>query len=135
LSRVGYDNIIGYLEGGFPAWVAAEKAIDKISTIEASEVVSEMDQRVILDVRKPGEYEAAHLEGALSFPLGQINANLSQLNKEESYFVHCRSGYRSMIAASVLQANGFDNLIEVRGGFLALQKTSLPVVTSQCSFK
>jgi glyoxylase-like metal-dependent hydrolase (beta-lactamase superfamily II)/rhodanese-related sulfurtransferase len=135
LSRVGYDNIIGYLEGGFPAWVASGKAIAKISTIEANEIISEIDQRTVLDVRKPGEYGAAHLEGALSFPLGQINANLSQLNKDEPYFVHCKSGYRSMIAASVLQANGFNNLVEVRGGFLALQKTNLSVVTSQCSSK
>lgn len=133
LSRVGYDNVIGYLEGGLATWQAANKPLDKITTIQAEEAAQKITERTVLDVRKPGEFNAEHLEDATSFPLGQINANLDTLDKEKPYFVHCKSGYRSMIATSVLQANGFNNLVEIRGGFLALQKTDLPVKTNQCS--
>lgn len=132
LARVGYDNTIGYLKGGMDAWIAAEKPVEKIESIPATALETRLEEGVILDVRKPSEYEAEHAENAQLFPLDYINNNLDQINDETRYFVHCRSGYRSMVASSILKAKGFNNIVEIAGGFMAIQKTNIPRTAFEC---
>ena len=119
LARVGYDNVIGFLNNGFQAWVEAEKDFDEIVSVspeEFAELVDETELKV-LDVRKPGEYETSHVEGAITAPLDFINESMKLIDPEETYLVHCAGGYRSMIFTSILRARGYENLIDVAGGF------------------
>ncbi|MFY0627016.1 MAG: MBL fold metallo-hydrolase [Reichenbachiella sp.] len=134
LSRVGYDNTLGYLEGGIEAWIAAGKDIDKINSIVATDLETKMttERLNILDVRKPGEFSAEHIDGAESFPLDYINSNMGQLDSEKNYFVHCQGGYRSVIATSILKSRGFHNLVDVKGGFAALAKTKIKMTDYVC---
>lgn len=128
LARVGYDQTLGHLEGGFNAWKAAEKETDKIRSISAGEFEKEIAQNpnlIVLDVRRPGEYEAEHLENALTRPLDFINEWIEDINKNDKFYIHCAGGYRSMIAASILKARGFSNVIDVEGGYAALKNTAL----------
>ena len=119
LARVGYDNTIGFLKGGFQSWLDAEKDFDEIVSVspeEFAELVDETELKV-LDVRKPGEFSASHVEGAITAPLDFINESMKLIDPEETYLVHCAGGYRSMIFTSILRARGFENLIDVAGGF------------------
>ena len=127
LSRVGYDNTLGYLEGGIEAWKAASKEIDTIESIPAEEMeqrISEKDESIILDVRKPGEFSSEHIADAKSFPLDYINDEMSSVNKDQKYFVHCAGGYRSVIAASILKARGFHQLVDIQGGYKAISENT-----------
>jgi len=119
LARVGYDNVIGFLNNGFQAWVEAEKDFDEIVSVSPEEFVELVDETElkILDVRKPGEYETSHVEGAITAPLDFINESMKLIDPEETYLVHCAGGYRSMIFTSILRARGYENLIDVAGGF------------------
>lgn len=138
LSRVGYDNTIGYLSGGIEAWKALGKETDTVQSISAAtfETVFNADRDIhALDVRKPGEYESEHLEMTLARPLDYINDWTSEINPKETYYVHCASGYRSMIAASILKARGVDNVIDVTGGYGALKTTNLPRTDFSCPSK
>ena len=119
LARVGYDNTIGYLDGGIEAWIEAKKEIDEIVSVSPEEFVelAEETELKILDVRKPGEFESAHVEGAITAPLDFINESMKTIDPEETYLVHCAGGYRSMIFTSILRARGYENLIDVAGGF------------------
>ena len=128
LSRVGYDNCQGYLQGGFEAWSAAGKKVDSITSITASEFAEAYEKNNIttLDVRKPGEYDAKHLLKVETKPLDFITEWQDNLDKNKNYYIHCAGGYRSMIAASILRAKGYENLIDVAGGFGAIAKTTLP---------
>jgi hydroxyacylglutathione hydrolase len=135
LARVGYDYTIGYLKGGFTAWKEAGKQVDTITSVPAEELGRKMkDEKVaVLDVRKPGEYVSEHVEGAVNMPLDTINDHLAALDKEQSYYVHCAGGYRSMIFASILKARGFDKLIDVKGGFKAIKESgAVPVTDYVC---
>ena len=125
LSRVGYDNALGFLKGGFDTWKDAGKPITKIESILAGnlEKIKATAEIKILDVRKPGEYEAKHIDKGISFPLDYINSNMDKLDKGQNYYVHCKSGYRSLIAISILNTNGFTNLVDVEGGFDAILQT------------
>jgi hydroxyacylglutathione hydrolase len=124
LARVGYDNCIGYLAGGVEAWKNAGKEVATLTSVEATTLSGE---EKIVDARKPSEFEESHVKGAISYPLDFINSHLNQLNKDETYHIHCRSGYRSVIACSILQANGYKKLVDVAGGYLAIEKTGLPL--------
>jgi hydroxyacylglutathione hydrolase len=138
LARVGYDNTIGYLHGGFEAWQNVGKEIDQIKSISAEEfeqVVINDDKIKALDVRKPGEYESEHLETTLSRPLDYINEWTSEINPDETYYVHCAGGYRSMIAASILKARGVANVIDVAGGYGAIIATGLKRTNFACPSK
>lgn len=128
LARVGYDNPIGYLDGGFAAWKAAGEAVDKLEEIGPMAFANWFNKDVckLLDVRKTSEYNAEHIEGAINFPLDFINRNMPQLNREQKYYLHCAGGYRSVIAASILKSRGFDNLVNIPGGFKLLKETDLP---------
>ncbi len=119
LARVGYDNVVGYLKDGFQNWVDAEKDFDEIVSVSPEEFVELVDETElkVLDVRKPGEYETSHVEDSISAPLDFINESMKLIDPEETYLVHCAGGYRSMIFTSILRARGFENLIDVAGGF------------------
>ena len=130
LARVGYDNAIGYLEGGFEAWVSAGKDVEQLDSISVEEFADQYKRDAeiaILDVRKPGEWNAGHIAGSQNFALDYINNNMSEIGRGETYFLHCRSGYRSTIAASILQARGFHQLVNVLGTFEEIRKSQMPV--------
>ncbi|WP_316768863.1 MBL fold metallo-hydrolase [Pedobacter frigiditerrae] len=138
LARVGYDNTIGYLEGGITAWQAAGKETDEIKSISAAEFEAVLNADEVinaLDVRKPGEYESEHLEATLARPLDYINDWTSEINPEETYYIHCAGGYRSMIAASILKARGIENVIDIAGGYSALKETELKRTDFACPSK
>jgi rhodanese-related sulfurtransferase len=130
LARVGYDNVLGYLRGGFNAWVEGGKETEKIDTISVTALESRMLSSrdfTILDVRKPGEWSAKHVDGAMHFPLDFINNHMTDISRTEKYVLHCRSGYRSTIAASILKARGFDHLVNVHGTFDQIENSEIPV--------
>jgi hydroxyacylglutathione hydrolase len=134
LARVGYDNCIGFLEGGFDAWKNAGHETDTIVTISADEFSSRFSSGKldVVDVRKPGEWEAEHVEGVRNIPLDFISENMSAFSKDTTTYIHCAGGYRSMIAASILKARGFNNVIDVAGGFKAIAQTAVPRTTYVC---
>lgn len=129
LARVGYDNTLGYLKGGFDAWKKAGRDVDTIEQLSAADFAElyKSDKKIsVLDVRRNSEYDSEHIEGIGNFPLDFINKNMAKLDNEKKYFLHCAGGYRSMITASILRARGFDQLVDIQGGFEALSKTDLP---------
>lgn len=133
LARVGYDYVIGYLKGGVDAWRAYSKEWDSIQRITAAEFEQEFASKpIVVDVRKPGEYKAEHVENALSVPLDFLNNQLHELPKDQPFILHCQSGYRSIIAASILKARGWDNFKEVEGGYKAISNTSVPRTDFVC---
>ncbi len=127
LARVGYDNAIGYLEGGFDAWKKAGEETDRIEEIEADDFARLYQERdlKLLDLRRVSEYETQHVKGAIHFPLDFISRNMNEIDREHTYYLHCGGGYRSMIGASILRSRGFEHLVNIRGGFKALKETSL----------
>jgi len=134
LARVGYDQTLGYLEGGFESWKNAGKETDEMRTVTATQleaILSKEDAKII-DVRKDGEYLSEHVEGAEHIPLDFLNDHLAEIDRETTYFVHCAGGYRSSIAISILQARGWDNLINVEGGFAAIKETKIPKTEYVC---
>ena len=138
LARVGYDNTIGYLNGSIAAWEASGKEVDTISSITAvqfEDLVTANEQLNALDVRKPGEYEAEHLENTLTRPLDYINDWTTELNPKQTYYIHCAGGYRSMIAASILKARGIDKVIDIAGGYGAIKATGLKRTEFACPSK
>ena len=131
LARVGYDNVRGYLDGGIRAW---DDALDSIGRVEASEVEQGLHtNELLIDVRKPGEYESEHLVDVPSIPLDFINERMAEFPKDKELVLLCGGGYRSMIAASILKARGFVGIKDVIGGYAALAKTDLPKVTVACA--
>jgi rhodanese-related sulfurtransferase len=122
LARVGYDFCIGYLEGGFEAWKRSGRETDQIACIDVAALSRKQEQEIyILDVRKSDEYATEHLTGAENLPLDYINEHMGRLDKNKTYYVHCASGYRSVVFISILRARGFNKLINVKGGFQALK--------------
>ncbi len=134
LSRVGYDNSIGFLNGGIQAWKDSGRETSSLDAISADELKNKIEKESVkvLDVRKPGEHDAQHLSGAENKPLDYINDWTINLNKNQTYFVHCAGGYRRVIAMSILKSRGFDNLIDIKGGFAAMQKAGLPTTACVC---
>lgn len=135
LARVGYDYTIGYLKGGFDAWKKAGKEIDQIRSVSAAELANTLKggSVQVLDVRKPGEFASEHVKGAVNMPLDNINDHLPQLDKDQTYYVHCAGGYRSMIFNSILKARGFDKLVDIQGGFKAIKDAAnIPVTDYVC---
>jgi hydroxyacylglutathione hydrolase len=133
LSRVGYDNTIGFLKGGIEAWKAAGKQLDYIKSINPhafAELAEKTKTPTVVDVRRYSEFNQGHLLNANNIPLDYINDNMSRFNKEDEYYVHCAGGYRSVVTASILKARGFDNVVNIEEGFGGIQeKTNLPIVT------
>ena len=131
LARVGYDYTIGYLKGGFEAWKAAGKQTDQIKSISADELaaIKKNDDVEILDVRRKSEYDSEHLAGAENAPLDYVNESMLKVKKDKPVYVHCAGGYRSMIFASILKARGYENIIDVKGGYKALKESGKFKVT------
>ncbi len=134
LSRVGYDGVIGYLANGFNAWKEAKKEIDTISRITAQEFSKQYtdNKALVFDVRKASEFNSQHAIGATNVPLNSLNENLAQIPKDEPVILHCAGGYRSMIAASMLKQRGWDQVIDVIGGFKEIQKTNVMCTDYVC---
>ncbi|WP_299762647.1 MBL fold metallo-hydrolase [uncultured Pontibacter sp.] len=135
LARVGYDYTIGYLNGGMDAWKQAGKEVDAINSISAETFAQRFEQDnaiKVVDVRKPGEFQAEHVEAAQSAPLDYLNEHLAELPKDETMYLHCAGGYRSMIATSILKARGYENVVNVAGGFKAIAETSVPKTAFVC---
>ena len=134
LSRVGFDQVLGHLEGGIAAWKAAGKELDHITSVSASEFAELQKQGDVdvVDVRKPGEYASEHVIDAESIPLADLNAHLAEIPKDSSFYLHCKSGYRSLIASSILKARGYHNGIDVQGGFDAIKETDAPISDWVC---
>jgi glyoxylase-like metal-dependent hydrolase (beta-lactamase superfamily II)/rhodanese-related sulfurtransferase len=137
LSRVGFDAVLGHLKGGFEAWKSAGFDVDTVNRITATQFENEVKigESKVVDIRRESEYEAEHIEDAYSKPLAYINDWLKDINPNEHFFMHCAGGYRSMIAASILQARGYRNFSEIEGGFNAISKTDLPRTDFICQSK
>jgi glyoxylase-like metal-dependent hydrolase (beta-lactamase superfamily II)/rhodanese-related sulfurtransferase len=126
LSRVGFDNVLGYLSGGFEAWKTSGKEIDTLPSVSAEFLAQEIHKdAIVFDVRKPGEYEAEHIENVPSTPLDFLNEHISEFPSNKDFYVHCAGGYRSVIAASILKARGYSKVIDVAGGYVAIKKTTI----------
>nr|WP_314493912.1 MBL fold metallo-hydrolase [uncultured Chryseobacterium sp.] len=124
LSRVGFDNVLGYLKGGFNSWQNSTKEIDEVNRISPAEFAEQFNENSkIIDVRKLTEYSAEHIENAYNKPLDDISEWVSTIDDSEHFFLHCAGGYRSMIAASILNSRGIRNFSEVEGGFNGIKKT------------
>jgi hydroxyacylglutathione hydrolase len=122
LSRVGFDKVLGHLKGGFATWNKANKETDSIKRIspETFAVELKIGESTIIDVRKESEYAVNHIEGAQNKPLTYINDWITDIDPGQQFYLHCAGGYRSMMAASILQARGYRNFSEIEGGFNAL---------------
>ena len=131
LSRVGYDNCIGFLDGGFDAWKSSGKEIDALAQVTAEELKG-ITNATVVDVRKSGEYLSEHLIDAINVELDYINDQMSSVPQEGTFYVHCAGGYRSVIASSILKARGYHNMVDVAGGFKAIQEAGLNVSDYVC---
>lgn len=126
LARVGYDHAIGFLKGGFKAWKDAGKETDAITSIAADELhaIQQKEGSInVLDVRKASEYDEEHIHGAVNASLDYVNDSMQLVDKNKTWYVHCAGGYRSMIFISILKARGFDNLIDIKGGFRSIKES------------
>ena len=129
LSRVGFDETLGYLKGGLDAWSAAGKETESLSSIPASQLESLLSQKEVpvFDVRKDGEFNTKHIVNAQHTPLSFINDHLASFPSEDTFYIHCAGGYRSVIAASILKSRGIHNLVDVAGGFKDIKETQIPL--------
>jgi hydroxyacylglutathione hydrolase len=137
LSRVGFDNLLGHLKGGFQTWLDSGKQVDVIDRITPQQFAGDfkLGETKVIDVRKESEYAAEHIEEAYNRPLAYINDWIKEINPSEHFFMHCGGGYRSMSAASILQARGYRNFTEVSGGFGEISKTNVPKTNFVCQSK
>lgn len=128
LSRVGYDYTVGYLKDGFASWQNSGKDIETVNRITPSQFESEYkkDKPMVIDVRKNSEFQSEHVIDATNVPLNEINKHLAQFPKDKPFILHCAGGYRSMIAASILKQRGWDNFVDVIGGFKEISETTVP---------
>ena len=131
LSRVGYDNCIGFLDGGFDAWKNSGKEVDALSQVTAEELKG-IEGATVVDVRKSGEYLSEHLIDAIHVELDYINDQMASVPQEGTFYVHCAGGYRSVIASSILKARGYHNMVDVAGGFKAIKEAGLKVSDYVC---
>ena len=134
-SRVGYDNTLGYLFGGIKNWIDHGFEVDKIETMSGHEFTERLAAGTMekpLDVRKESEYLSEHVVGVESFPLDFINSNFAEIDPDKSYFLHCATGYRSLVAASIFQANGVKNVTDVRNGFIDIKESKAPLTDYVC---
>lgn len=133
LARVGYDNTIGYLDGGFDAWINAGLESDTVDSVTAEVLQNKIEEKaLVFDVRKPGEYAAEHILDVPLTPLDFLNDHIAEFPKTGEFYLHCAGGYRSVIAASILKARGYHNVINVLGGFSAIKKTGIRTTAFVC---
>jgi rhodanese-related sulfurtransferase len=132
LSRVGYDNCIGYLEGGFESWQQEglnTERIESISAEQLAQVLQTNPTAKVMDIRKKSEYDSEHVQGFVNMPLDYINEHMHQLDPQQTYYIHCLSGYRSVIFISILKSRGFHKLINVAPGFKGIKESGLFSIT------
>lgn len=133
LSRVGFDNVLGYLDGSFDAWKEAGKEIDTLRSVSANTLEEAVKNELpVFDVRKPGEYTNEHIVNVPSAPLDFLNDHIEEFPTKGDFYVHCAGGYRSVIAASILKARGYHNVIDVAGGYKAIKETNIPRTATVC---
>ena len=135
LSRVGFDNVLGYLEGSVEAWAASGKETDSIETVDAeafASVLKSTPEAKVVDVRKDGEFLAEHVDGAIHVSLEFLGSNMDRIPQDEPFYLHCLGGYRSLIAHSMLKARGYHNAIDVLGGYKAIAATDAPRTDYVC---
>jgi glyoxylase-like metal-dependent hydrolase (beta-lactamase superfamily II)/rhodanese-related sulfurtransferase len=136
LSRVGFDNTIGYLKGGFDTWRAAGKEVDTLTSVPATALKAALvDNVLVFDVRKASEYASEHIPAAENTPLSFLNQHLATFPAKENFYIHCAGGYRSVIAASILKNRGIHNIIDVAGGFKAIKEAEILVSDYVCPSK
>ncbi len=134
-SRVGYDNTLGYLFGGIKNWIDHGYEVDKVGTMSGYEFAERLAAGTMekpLDVRKESEYLSEHVVGVENFSLDLINSNFAEIDSEKEYFLHCATGYRSLVAASIFKANGVENVTDVRGGYTDIKETKAPLTEYVC---
>jgi rhodanese-related sulfurtransferase len=136
LSRVGFDNVLGYLEGGIQAWAAAGLETDSLKSISPEAFASDLPSsgKIVIDARKPGEFEAEHIVNAINIPLDNVMERYNEIPKEE-FYIHCAGGYRSVIMASMLKARGIHNIINVEKGMSGIRNTDVRLSTFACQSK
>ncbi|MBP6557411.1 MAG: MBL fold metallo-hydrolase [Flavobacterium sp.] len=133
LSRVGFDHVLGYLNGGIEAWIEAGYETDSIKSITPEEFSNQLNaDSTVVDARKPGEYEAEHVENALNIPLDTVNENFQSVPKSNAFFLHCAGGYRSVIMASILKSRGIHNMINVEKGMNGIKQTNVSCTQFVC---
>lgn len=132
LARVGYDNCLGYLSGGIHSWENAQQEVQRIQRIDANDLDKEALPKHLIDVRKRSEFDSQHISGSKNIPLNTLENHLQELPQKETIHLICAGGYRSMIAASILRRNGFNQLKDIRGGMTAVLKSELPVTEYAC---
>ncbi|OIQ20137.1 MAG: MBL fold metallo-hydrolase [Flavobacterium sp. MedPE-SWcel] len=132
LSRVGFDNTLGYLKGGIAAWKAAGNDIDSIKSINPDTFANDFkpNEDIVVDSRKPGEFSNGHIVDALNIPLDFVNEQLAEVPKEKGFYIHCAGGYRSIIMASILKSRGYHNMINVEKGYGGIKNTPIETTTS-----
>ena len=129
LSRIGFDNVLGYLDGGFDSWKESNEEIDLINTILPNNLNELMNCEInLIDVRTKNERENGFLKKSINIPLNTIDSKIGKLDKTKKYYIHCAGGYRSMIACSILKGMGFDSLFDIKGGFAQIRKSELEIV-------
>jgi len=134
LSRVGFDNALGYLKGGIVSWEEAGFETDQIESISPEQFASEIvPESCIVDARKPGEYNPEHLETALNIPLDDVNERFVEIPKAQKFYLHCAGGYRSVIMISILKSRGIHSAVNIEKGMSGLRNTGLPLCATQCA--
>jgi len=124
MARVGYDHVLGYLEGGFDAWTGSGKESDSVESIPTSEFAQRLaadPAAVVIDVRKIGEYTAERMTTSINLPLDDLNERFNELPSGHPVYIHCAGGYRSMIFSSILKSRGVHNIVDIQGGFGAIK--------------
>jgi glyoxylase-like metal-dependent hydrolase (beta-lactamase superfamily II)/rhodanese-related sulfurtransferase len=132
LSRVGFDNTLGYLNGGLEAWKKAGFETDKLDVISPEDFATHYKNKPVIDARRKSEFEAEHVEGAINIPLDYVNEHLKELPQEKTYYLHCAGGYRSVIMASILKARGYHNMINVQKGMAGIRNTTTTLTAFVC---
>ena len=132
LSRVGFDNTLGYLKGGLKAWKEAGFEVDSIKSVAPETFAKEYKDSIVVDARKPTEYLGEHVENAINIPLDYVNEQLAEVPKDEPFFIHCAGGYRSVIMASILKSRGYHNMINVEKGISGIRDTPVVLTDFVC---
>lgn len=132
LSRVGFDNTLGYLEGGITAWEQAGFETDSIDSVTPEEFAKNYENATVVDARRPGEYTAERVEKAVNIPLDYLNDHIAEVPKEDTFYVHCAGGYRSVIWASIMKARGYHNMINIEKGMAGIRNTNVPLTNYVC---
>jgi len=134
LARVGFDNTLGYLDGGIDAWKAAGFETDSIQSVSPETFASVYNEEIIvIDSRKPGEFDGGHVINAVNIPLDFVNEQLAEVPKDKEFYIHCAGGYRSVIMTSILKARGYHNMINIDKGFAGIKDTTVSTTISQAT--